>query len=189
MNGTDCLEGGIDIASLPELAEAIERTGIDAIEVSGGMWDCLVRSEQELGFRPVPAPESHTRITEPAMQSYFREYAESLDLEIPVILVGGNRDIERLEEIVLRGKVDFIAMSRPLIREPDLPNRWREGRGSSKSDCISCNSCLYEMLVHPGKADPGPVLCLFDREKSKVKQAQKWLSSWVRENVQSSDAC
>jgi hypothetical protein len=106
-----------------------------------------------------------------------------LELDIPVILVGGNRDIERLEEIVSQGKADFIALCRPLISEPDLPNRWLDGRGSPATDCISCNSCLYEMLMHPGKPEPGSVKCILKNEKHKVKQAQRWLSSWVKENV------
>jgi 2,4-dienoyl-CoA reductase-like NADH-dependent reductase (Old Yellow Enzyme family) len=182
MNGTDYLAGGTDIDSFPQLAKEVERSGIDAIEVSGGMWDCLVQSEDELDFRPVPSPESHTRIKNPDKQSYFLKYAESLDLDIPVILVGGNRDIERLEAIVSQGKVDFVALCRPLISEPDLPNRWREGWGSTGTDCISCNSCLYEMIMHPGKPQPGPVRCMLKDEKQRVKEAQQWLSSWVRKN-------
>ncbi|MCG3226251.1 MAG: NADH:flavin oxidoreductase, partial [Candidatus Heimdallarchaeota archaeon] len=129
MNCTDFVEGGTDIDTFPILAKEIEKANVDAIEVSGGMWDCLFRSEEELGFRPVPAPESHTRIRDPEKQSYFLKFAEKLDLSIPIILVGGNRHIERLESIFKQGKVDFISLSRPLICEPDLPNRWLEGRG------------------------------------------------------------
>lgn len=183
MNATDYLPGGIDIDSFPELAKEIERTGVDAIEVSGGMWECLVRSEEELGFRPVPSPESHTRIRRAERQSYFLEYARQLALDIPVILVGGNRDVERLEAILRRDEADFIALCRPLIREPELPNRWREGRGSSAVECISCNSCLYKMYVHPGKEEPGLVSCVSRSDKEMHKQAQKWLNSWVGENT------
>jgi 2,4-dienoyl-CoA reductase-like NADH-dependent reductase (Old Yellow Enzyme family) len=183
MNATDYVEGGIDIDTFPELAVEIESAGIDAIEISGGMWDCLVRSEEELGFRPVPAPESHTRIHRPDRQSYFLDYAERLDLDIPVILVGGNRDIERLEEIVCQGRVDFIALCRPLISEPDLPKRWREGRGSSATDCISCNSCIHAMIVHPGRPQPGVVICVFKHDKAQHRMAQEWLASWVEKNV------
>jgi 2,4-dienoyl-CoA reductase-like NADH-dependent reductase (Old Yellow Enzyme family) len=183
MNSTDYVEGGIDIDTFPELAVEIESAGIDAIEISGGMWDCLVRSEEELGFRPVPAPESHTRINRPDRQSYFLKYAESLDLDTPVILVGGNRDIERLEEIVRQGMVDFIALCRPLISEPDLPNRWLDGRGSNTTDCISCNSCIYAMIVHPGRPEPGVVTCVFKHDKQQHKMAQEWLASWVEKNV------
>ncbi len=183
MNGTDYLEGGTDINNFPELAGEIASAGVDGIEISGGMWDCLVRSEEELGFRPVPAPESQTRLKSPDRQSYFLEYAEKLSLDIPVILVGGNRDVERLEKIVQRGKVDFISLCRPLINEPGLPNRWLEGRGSSSTDCISCNSCLYDMIMHPGRKEPGITACLFKQDREQYKIARQWISSWVEENT------
>ncbi|UCE10657.1 MAG: NADH:flavin oxidoreductase [Candidatus Thorarchaeota archaeon] len=175
VNCTDYLEGGIELESFPDLAREIERIGVDALEVSGGMWDCLRRSEQELGFRPVPAPESHTRIGDPEKQSYFLKYAEVLDAAIPLILVGGNRDIERLESIINQGKVDLIALSRPLIREPDLPNRWLEGRGSQTTDCISCNSCIYSMHHFPERI----VTCVHKHDKALHRTAQEWLSTWV----------
>jgi 2,4-dienoyl-CoA reductase-like NADH-dependent reductase (Old Yellow Enzyme family) len=182
LNCTDYVEGGVDIDTFPELAREIERSGVDAIEISGGMWDCLVRPEEELGFRPVPAPESHTRIGQPGKQSYFMKYAEKLDLNLPLILVGGNRDIERLEAILRRGTVDFVALCRPLIREPDLPKRWLEGRGSHTTNCISCNSCLYAMFVHPGSPEPGLVTCLVKQDKAQYKPAQEWLASWAHKN-------
>lgn len=185
MNCTDFVEGGTDIDTFPILAKEIEKANVDAIEVSGGMWDCLFRSEEELGFRPVPAPESHTRIRDPEKQSYFLKFAEKLDLSIPIILVGGNRHIERLESIVKQGKVDFISLSRPLICEPDLPNRWLEGRGGDTTECISCNSCIYNMYVHPGKPKPGLVTCVYKEDKEIHKKAQKWLSSWVKKRLAS----
>lgn len=106
-------------------------------------------------------------------------------MNIPVILVGGNRDVERLEAILRGGRVDFIAMCRPLISEPDLPNRWLEGRGSPKTDCISCNSCLYAMIMRPGRSEPGLVTCIFKRDKSQYKAAQEWLASWAQEHRRS----
>jgi 2,4-dienoyl-CoA reductase-like NADH-dependent reductase (Old Yellow Enzyme family) len=181
LNGTDYLPGGVDAASFPALAAEVARAGVDAIEVSGGMWECLVRTEAELGFRPVPSPESHTRLRKAGSQSYFLPCAAQLHLGLPVILVGGNRDVERLEEIVRQGQADFIALSRPLIREPDLPNRWREGRGSRLAACVSCNSCLFDMYVHPGRPEPGVVRCVCRADKELHRQAQQWLAGWVRE--------
>ena len=189
VNCTDYVEGGIDMDTFPDLAQEIQASGIDAIEISGGMRDCLVRSEAELGFLPIPSPDAHTRIGRPEKQSYFLKYAERLNLNIPVILVGGNRDIERLEEIVRQGKVDFIALCRPLIREPDLPSRWLEGRGKSTTECISCNSCIYDISVHPGRSEPDLVTCLAKQDKRQLKAAQEWLLSWVEKNVMARPGC
>ena len=186
MNCTDYLVGGVDIENFPALAQEITRAGVDAIEFSGGMWECLFRSEDELGFRPVPAPESHTRIQKAERQSYFLKFVEQLDLSIPIILVGGNRDIERLETILHDGKVDFIAMCRPLIREPDLPNRWRAGIGKRVPECVSCNSCIYNMLIHPSQPEPGLVTCVCKNDKKLHQKAQKWLAMW-RENQKQSE--
>ncbi len=182
MNCTDYLEGGINIDTFPPLVREIEKIGVAAVETSGGMWECLFRTEKELGFRPVPAPESHTQIKDPEKQSYFLKYVEKIDLEIPTILVGGNRNIEKLEEIMNQGKVDFIAFSRPLIREPDLPNRWLEGHGEDNAECISCNSCIFAMHIHPGKPEPGLVTCVHKNDKTQHRLAQKWLNSWVSRN-------
>lgn len=151
INCMDHVAGGIDIDTFPGMAKEVAALGVDAIEVSGGMWDCLIRSEEELGFFPLPFPEARTRINSLARQSYFVRFAEKLSLDIPVIVVGGHRKIESLEEIINRGTVDFFAFGRPLISEPDLPNRWLEGRGSENADCVSCNSCFLEVKSKPLK--------------------------------------
>lgn len=182
MNCTDYLVGGVDRDNFPALAQQIVRAGVDAIEISGGMWECLFRPEAELGFRPVPAPESHTRIQKPEQQSYFLRYTEELDVSIPVILVGGNRDVERLEAILKDGEVDFIALCRPLIRQPDLPNRWRAGIGSHMAECVSCNSCIYALMIHPGQPEPGLVTCICKNNKSLHQIAQRWLVTWTKQN-------
>ncbi len=184
MNGTDYLAGGIDIESFPAQAQAVARAGVDAIEISGGMWECLFRPEAEIDFRPAPSPEAHTRIGRPEQQSYFLEYAEQVDVPVPIILVGGNRDVERLEAIVQGGKVDFVALCRPLIREPNLPNRWRAGTGRRVPECVSCNSCLYAMIVHPGRDEPGLVACICKSDKKQHRMAQKWLVTW-KKNLES----
>ncbi len=151
MNCTDHIEGGIDIVTFPEVAKEVEAMGFDAIEVSGGMWDCLTRTEEELGFFPLPIPEARTRINNLSKQSYFVPGAEGLNIDIPVIVVGGHRNVESLEKIINRGKIDFFSFARPLISEPNLPNRWLEGRGSEKTDCVSCNSCVLEIKSKPLK--------------------------------------
>ncbi len=182
LNGTDCLPGGTDAATFPALAAGVARAGVDAMEVSGGLWDCLARPQSELGFRPVPSPESRTRLRRPESQSYFLPCLQGVDVGIPRILVGGNRDVERIELIVRSGQAEFISLCRPLIREPDLPDRWRAGRGSRLAACISCNACLYDMRVHPGRPGPGVVRCVHIEEPQLRRPAQRWLTTWVRQH-------
>jgi len=151
MNCTDHIEAGTDIETFPEVATEVEALGFDAIEVSGGMWDCLSRTEKELGFFPLPIPEARTRINSLDKQSYYVRGTEGLKLNIPLMVVGGHRNVESMEEILNRRNIDFFSLSRPLISEPDLPNRWLQGRGSDLADCVSCNSCLLEVKSKPLK--------------------------------------
>jgi 2,4-dienoyl-CoA reductase-like NADH-dependent reductase (Old Yellow Enzyme family) len=177
MNCTDHMPESDDVRAFHEMAGEIERTGVDSIEASGGIVECLTRTEEELGFRPVRSADAHTHIRNPDKQSYFSRFIEGVDLDIPLILVGGNRDIELLERIVRTGNADFVSLCRPLIREPELPNRWLEDRGGSTAECISCNSCTYHPAVKPGEY-AGPV-CFCDRDRELHREAQNWLSDWV----------
>ncbi len=64
---------------------------------------------------------------------------------MPLILVGGVRTLAEMEDILARGKADFISLSRPLIREPFLPQRLMEGK-ATEAQCTSCNMCLAGMF-------------------------------------------
>ena len=123
MNCDDNVEGGIDFDSFPALAKEIAKTGVDAIEVSG--------------TNPI-----RKDLDQPEKQSYFLKYVERLNMDIPIILTGGNKSIVLIEKIFNQGKVDFFGFARPLIREPNLSNRWFEGIGGEECTCISCNLCL-----------------------------------------------
>lgn len=142
MNCDDHIAGGISKDSLPELIKAVELSRVDAIEISGGMWDCLVRTEDELGFIPVPIPESRTKIDNPDKQSYYYSYVKNLNTSVPLILVGGNRNVELMEKLLHEGSIEFLSLSRPLISEPNLPNRWFNCIGKETTACVSCNACL-----------------------------------------------
>jgi NADH:flavin oxidoreductases, Old Yellow Enzyme family len=142
MNCDDHVVGGISKDSFCELIKEIELSGVDAIEISGGIWDCLVRTEDELGFIPVPIPESRTKIDNLDKQSYYYSYVKNLKTTVPVILVGGNRNIELMEKLLQEGSIEFISLARPLIAEPNLPNRWFNYIGKETTACVSCNACL-----------------------------------------------
>ena len=72
--------------------------------------------------------------------------------------VGGFRSFEVVEEAVSESGMDYIAMSRPLIREPALPKRWQEG-DRSPAGCISCNGCFV-----PGTKEGG-IYCVAEKKE------------------------
>lgn len=64
--------------------------------------------------------------------------------EVPLMVVGGMRNIDRIQAALQEGIADFISMSRPLIREPGLINRMQSGK-TKEASCVSCNKCVGYM--------------------------------------------
>lgn len=65
----------------------------------------------------------------------------SENVKVPLILVGRNRHLENMEDILKNTPISYFSMCRSLIREPDLPNRWESG-DIKPAKCISCDSCF-----------------------------------------------
>jgi len=135
VNSDDNVEGGTRPEAFPQTAREIERTGVDALHISGN----------DAAKKDIDTVEEET---------YFLESARAAKLSIPTIVTGGNRSIDHLEELLQRNGVDFFGLARPLIREPDLPNRWLEARGDTSAKCISCNGCFGPI----GRGEP--VYCI-----------------------------
>jgi len=72
------------------------------------------------------------------------------------VVIGGVRTLEQMDGVVREG-FEFVAMARPLVREPDLVARMRDGTALA-STCEPCNRCV-------GAMDHGAVRCLDLEEK------------------------
>jgi 2,4-dienoyl-CoA reductase-like NADH-dependent reductase (Old Yellow Enzyme family) len=144
MNTTDFLPEGLKIEEVLKVAALLEKIGVATLETSGGTWEALTRGEEELGWPPVFLPESRTKINSVEKEAYFLPAAKALKakIDIPIILVGGIKSFDKIEEILESGHSDFVAMSRPLIRQPDLPNLWLSGAVENTAECVSCNGCI-----------------------------------------------
>ena len=144
VNTTDFLPGGIDLNEAVRVGKMLSEVGFAAIETSGCMWEAVTRKKDELGWLPVIPPESRTGIKAKDQEAYFLPGAKALKekTDAVVILVGGLRSFSKIEEVLTSKAADFVSMSRPLIRQPDLPIIWRAGEGPDKAECISCNACL-----------------------------------------------
>jgi 2,4-dienoyl-CoA reductase (NADPH2) len=62
-------------------------------------------------------------------------------VSIPVAVVG-RMDPELGERVLREGMADFIAMTRRLFADPELPNKLAEGRIDDIAPCTGCTFCL-----------------------------------------------
>ncbi|MHA2184945.1 MAG: NADH:flavin oxidoreductase [Promethearchaeota archaeon] len=149
MNCDDFLEGGINLEESKKITKKLSSIGFDAIEISSCMWETVKRKKSEIGWKPTFIPESRMSIGTINEPAYHLPYAKVIKkgIDVPLILVGGINSINLVEEILNKGDADFVSFSRPLIREPDLPNRWIEGIGSNTVECDYCNSCLPTLFT------------------------------------------
>ena len=129
INSDDFTENGAGIDECLYVCKALARRGIDAIEVSGG----TAASSDHMVRRKIDRPER---------EAYHAEAAARIAAEtgVPVILVGGVRSPEVMERLLGATGIAYFSFARPLLAEPDLPNRWRSG-DRSRARCISCNLC------------------------------------------------
>jgi 2,4-dienoyl-CoA reductase-like NADH-dependent reductase (Old Yellow Enzyme family) len=125
----DDAEGGASLEEGLAALSAMVEAGLDGVEISGG----IARGQR-----------SASRVFEGTSEEPYyadRAAAAKKAVDIPVILVGGIRTLDTAERLVSSGNADFISLSRPLIREPGLINRWSSG-SQEAAKCISCNKCL-----------------------------------------------
>jgi len=132
LNAADFLDGGLGTDDMLQVAAMLEKAGIDAIEISGGTIKEHLAGNYNAGF-------SRTQKEEVYYREAAKRYKEKIG--VPLILVGGIRSYEVAEQLVEEGVADYISLCRPLIREPELINRWKTG-DTKKAECISDNRCF-----------------------------------------------
>lgn len=157
LNASDNLEGGLENKDAVYAAGKLAEAGIDAIEVSAGTAASGIKS-------PV-----HVKIDKPEKEAYNLRLALKIKEAVtcPVMVVGGIRSCSIAEKVIAKDGIDYISMARPLIREPGLPNRWKEG-DTSPAKCISCNGCFK-----PGLKKGGIYCVQEEKEKEKKKNSEQ----------------
>lgn len=151
MNCGDFIENGLVLEDAIQVGKMLAKGGIDAIELSGGLLTGGKMNPSRMGI--------HSQEKE----AYFQKEARAFktEVQVPLILVGGNRSYETAQQLVDNGIADYISLCRPFIREPGLINRWRSG-DLTKSACLSDNKCFGPIRAGKG------LFCVMDRKERKV---------------------
>ncbi|MEC7941079.1 MAG: NADH:flavin oxidoreductase [Pseudomonadota bacterium] len=131
LTASEFFEGGVTFDETRLVCKTLEEVGVDGIVVSGNIHG---KAETMIG-------ESYDGFTIQA-EGYFHEYGHEIsqDVDIPVITVGGLTDFDAIEKIANNTGIEYFALSRPLLSEPHLIKRWKEGH-RSPVECERCSKC------------------------------------------------
>jgi 2,4-dienoyl-CoA reductase-like NADH-dependent reductase (Old Yellow Enzyme family) len=152
----DGLPGGLRFEEGKEAARLLAEWGYDALEISLGL--------RGKGYEN---SEFQTNVNTIDREAYFRGWCREIkgQVRVPVILVGGLRSFSVMEEAIAGGDADFVSLSRPFIREPDIVNKWKNDH-TCKVKCISCNKCFEAVLRREH------LHCVHEEKKARPKNSK-----------------
>jgi 2,4-dienoyl-CoA reductase-like NADH-dependent reductase (Old Yellow Enzyme family) len=127
ISADELVPGGLE---LPEASEAVRRVvaeqQLEYVSVSQSNYASIEAMIPDMSFDRAP----------------FVHYAKAIrevSGGVPVMAVARIVTPEKSEEILADGVADFVCMVRPLIADPEFPNKARDGRREEIRECISCN--------------------------------------------------
>ena len=128
----DGFSGGLELDEGARAAQLLAQEGYDALEISQGLRG---KSYKETEFRKKIKSVEH--------EGYFRDWCREIKnrVNVPVMVVGGLKTFDLMEEMVQNKEADFVSLCRAFIRQPGLVNAWKTGN-RNRATCISCNKCL-----------------------------------------------
>ena len=136
ISGFERIAGGRASYDTARIAPILVAAGVDAFHVSGGVSDRTVS-------QIVCGPEFPNGYNVPQAEAIKRA------VTVPVMVVGRIHDPEYAEAILSQDKADMIVMARPLLADPELPNKVASGRMKDIRRCISCENCIDSMFLWP----------------------------------------
>lgn len=123
-----------------EFAPLAEKAGVDMFNITGGWHETKV--PQLTGDLPRGG------------LGYLGKGIKSV-VSVPVMMCNRIQDPDTAEELLALERADLVGMGRPLVADPELPNKAKEGRRSEIRPCMACNQgCLANTFFDR------PITCL-----------------------------
>lgn len=169
VNGDEIYKDGIHSEEVAEIAKMLESYGVNAIEVSCGIdtkqmgplkgeipVDMVINKYPGIKDLPKPIKAIVKSLIPTIMKEVKSEKKYNVPsaknikkaVKIPVIALGGIHDLEDIESTINQDGIDLVSMSRPLILEPGLINKYKEQKAKS-AKCLGCNYCMIGICNDP----------------------------------------
>jgi len=116
-----------------DVAPAIEKAGIDWLDISAGTFETLVH-----WVPPLYSPKA-----------YLVGLAEKVKdvVNIPVSGIGKINDPKLARKLIENHKIDIVAFGRQVLADPDFPNKLLRGQDDQINQCIACDMGCTDRLL------------------------------------------
>lgn len=201
LNSADFQKGGFDFDDSLQVAQWLEAAGIDLLEISGGTYE----QPKLLGTEGIEEEEpQHVAKSTLMREAYFVDFALAMQekVSIPLMVTGGFRRRDVMEQAVSAGGASLVGVGRPMCVMADAPARLLDGL----TELPRCEAQLalfpswlaflnriktlrtvasfavqywyyaqLDILGNTGKAQPG--LTVFAATRQVMAQQQRWIAA------------
>jgi len=146
------LEGGISPEDIVETCRLVGKAEVDAVDVVSGVAETMEWVVPSMYFPPacnVPLAEEIKKT-----------------LPLPVMVGGRINDPSLAEEILEKGKADFVVMGRALLADPYFPIKAKEGRVREIRKCLACLRCVESFSARL------PLVCAVNPKLGKEREPE-----------------
>lgn len=127
--------GGIGLEDAIATARLCEAAGADAISVSS--------------YATLTSGTAFTEAPIPQQPSAFLSNAAAVKRAVGVpVITSGRLELEAAAQAIANGAIDFVAMARKMLADPDIPLKLANNRAQDIRPCIYCYACVSEIFVN-----------------------------------------
>lgn len=133
LSGNDFIPGSNTNKEAAAFAVEMEKAGVDCFNVTGGWHETQV-----------------PQITGELPRGGFAYLARGIKEAVRSPVIASNRinDPLEAERILKEGLADLVNLGRPLIADPDFPNKAKQGRYGAIRRCVACNQgCMDSVFT------------------------------------------
>jgi 2,4-dienoyl-CoA reductase (NADPH2) len=129
--GNDFVKGGNTNREARCFAQELQKAGVDAINVTGGWHETRV-----------------PQITMAVPRGAYSYLARGVKEVVGIPVISSNRYSDPLlaDRMLPLGLAELVAMGRPLIADPELPHKAKDGRFDEIIPCVTCNQGCFDHI-------------------------------------------
>lgn len=124
--------GGRELEETIEIAKKLKSAGIDTLHLRRGSYDNM----------NLLIPTEYMK--DGVSIDYAQKVREAVGIQ--VITDGNISDPDYAESLINEERIDFVGMARPLLADPEWPNKVRSAKNKEIIPCVRCMQCINRVL-------------------------------------------